>query len=141
MNARWPNEATHCLARRNARTRARPGLARGLVALALMGTVWFDVNAAGEPPYIPAHNGALLYATHCRTCHTEQVHWREARRAKNWTLLVAEVRRWQANLGLAWSKDDIRDVAHYLNLLYYRYPPAGPRVIANAGNARAAQTP
>ena len=66
--------------------------------------------------------GELLYSTYCVGCHTEQVHWREKKAATNWASLVAEVRRWQANAKLEWSRDDIEAVARYLNSLHYHYP-------------------
>jgi len=66
--------------------------------------------------------GELLYSTYCEGCHTEQVHWREKKVATNWTGLVAEVRRWQANAKLEWSRDDVETVARYLNSLHYHYP-------------------
>ncbi len=87
-------------------------------------------TAAAQVPQLTEHEGAVLYATHCRACHTTQVHWRDARKVKDWPGLVAEVRRWQRNLDLAWSEDEIRQVAHYLNLLHYRFAPAVPRVLA-----------
>lgn len=67
--------------------------------------------------------GELLYATYCEGCHTGQVHWREKKLATNWTSLVAEVRRWQANAKLGWSRDDVEAVARYLNARHYHYPP------------------
>jgi len=66
--------------------------------------------------------GELLYTTYCVTCHTEQLHWREKQVATNWTRLVAEVRRWQTNGNLDWSRDDIDAVARYLNILHYHHP-------------------
>ena len=66
--------------------------------------------------------GELLYSTYCDGCHTEQVHWREKKLATNWTILVAEVRRWQAIAKLEWSRDDVEAVARYLNALHYHYP-------------------
>lgn len=73
--------------------------------------------------------GALLYDTHCVACHTTQIHWRDARLATNWTGLVAQVRRWQANLGLQWTEQEIDDVASYLNRTIYKFPEAsGKRV-------------
>jgi mono/diheme cytochrome c family protein len=73
--------------------------------------------------------GALLYDTHCVACHTTQIHWRDAKLATNWTALVAQVRRWQANLGLQWSDEEIDDVASYLNRTIYKLPDApGKRV-------------
>jgi hypothetical protein len=70
-----------------------------------------------------SERGELLYSTYCDGCHTEQVHWREKKLATNWTSLVAEVRRWQANARLQWSRDDVEAVARYLNALHYHYPP------------------
>jgi hypothetical protein len=66
--------------------------------------------------------GELLYSTYCDGCHTERLHWREKKIAANWTSLVAEVRRWQSNAKLDWSRDDVEAVARYLNARYYRYP-------------------
>jgi mono/diheme cytochrome c family protein len=66
--------------------------------------------------------GELLYSTYCEGCHTKQVHWREKKLATDWTSLVAEVRRWQANDKLGWNRDDVEAVARYLNAIHYRYP-------------------
>jgi mono/diheme cytochrome c family protein len=66
--------------------------------------------------------GELLYQTYCQSCHTEQLHWRDKKVAADWTGLVAEVRRWQANGNLDWTSDDVEAVVRYLNTLYYRYP-------------------
>jgi hypothetical protein len=66
--------------------------------------------------------GELLYSTYCGSCHTQQVHWRDKKVATDWTSLVAEVRRWQVNAKLDWSRDDVEAVARYLNALYYHYP-------------------
>lgn len=65
--------------------------------------------------------GELLYATHCIACHNEQVHWRERKRVTDWGSLIMEVRRWQANIGLFWSEQEITDTARYLNAAYYRF--------------------
>jgi mono/diheme cytochrome c family protein len=69
--------------------------------------------------------GQMLYDTHCIACHTEQVHWREARLAHDWKSLVHQVGRWQSNTGLQWSEDDIAAVARYLNARYYHFPAGG----------------
>ena len=66
--------------------------------------------------------GELLYSTYCDSCHTQRVHWREKKVAKDWTSLVAEVRRWQASSKLGWSRGEVEAVARYLNVLHYRYP-------------------
>lgn len=83
-----------------------------LLVLALYGTC-----ATAQPG-----RGELLYVTYCNGCHTVQLHWRQKQVATNWTGLVAEVRRWQANGNLDWSGDDVEVVARYLNDLHYHYP-------------------
>lgn len=80
--------------------------------------------------------GALLYDTHCRACHDEQVHWRDRRAARDWPGLKAEVARWQAAARLGWTEADILAVARHLNETVYHLPqtedlavgrpPAGP---------------
>jgi len=66
--------------------------------------------------------GELLYSTHCRDCHTAEVHWRDKKRATDWNSLKVQVRRWQDNIGLVWEEADIASVARYLNATYYRFP-------------------
>lgn len=65
--------------------------------------------------------GELLYATHCISCHTTQVHWRDSRSATNWSSLVYQVRRWQGVASLGWTDRDILEVARYLNDSIYRF--------------------
>jgi mono/diheme cytochrome c family protein len=65
--------------------------------------------------------GELLYSTHCNSCHTSQLHWREQNLATDWKSLVTQVRRWQNISGLSWREEDISDVAHYLDAVYYRF--------------------
>lgn len=65
--------------------------------------------------------GQLLYETHCNVCHTSQIHWREQKLVTDWDSLVAQVRRWQYIGGLSWSEDEVSDVAHHLDKLYYGY--------------------
>jgi mono/diheme cytochrome c family protein len=71
--------------------------------------------------------GELLYTTHCNSCHTTQMHWRDRRSATDWPTLQTQVRRWQGNAGLQWTDEDIAQVVQYLNQRYYRFaPPGGP---------------
>jgi mono/diheme cytochrome c family protein len=72
--------------------------------------------------------GELLYSTHCVTCHTTQMHWRNDRQAFDWDSLKFQVRRWQGNAGLAWNDADIAEVARYLNETIYQYPQVNDRV-------------
>jgi mono/diheme cytochrome c family protein len=66
--------------------------------------------------------GELLYSTHCITCHSAQIHWRDKKAATDWTSLQLQVRRWQGAADLGWTDSDILDVARYLNDSIYRYP-------------------
>lgn len=82
-------------------------------------------NAQAQPVR-DATRGELLYSTHCIACHSDQVHWRDKKLARNWTSLQAEVRRWQQVSALGWGDDDIAEVARYLNALFYHYPTKEP---------------
>lgn len=78
---------------------------------------------AQTPP--PPSRGQLLYDTHCVTCHTQQMHWREAKKVRSWDDLLMQVTRWQGVASLAWTREDIIQVAHHLNDTIYRLPQAG----------------
>ena len=73
-----------------------------------------------------AARGRQLYETRCHECHDRSVHARAKREARDYGQVRAWVERWNANLGLAWSAEELDDVAAYLNSTYYRFPcPAG----------------
>ena len=82
--------------------------------------------AALAQPAPTASRGELLYNTHCIACHSREIHWREQKLATDWTSLVRQVRRWAGNTGLAWSEEEVVDVARYLNATIYRF--AAPSV-------------
>lgn len=107
-------------------------MGRGLRAAAI-GLAWalLPGGIAAQGP-LDESRPALLYETYCRACHDEQVHWRERRLVTDWASLIVQVRRWQQSLGLGWSDHEILEVAHYLNLRYYRFAPAPPRVLVRA---------
>ena len=65
--------------------------------------------------------GEMLYAAHCSTCHTAQMHWRASRAVTDWASLKIEVRKWQVVASLAWTEDDVLDVARYLNDSIYHF--------------------
>jgi hypothetical protein len=72
------------------------------------------------PPDIA--RGGDLYRTVCIACHTAQVHWREKRLVRSWDDLIFQVSRWQRVAGQGWSREDINDVAAYLNREFYDLP-------------------
>jgi hypothetical protein len=84
--------------------------------------LWAAGNFAYASPGYSQTRGELLYSTHCIACHTEIIHWREKTLATDWQSLETQVRRWQSNLSLSWSEDEITDVTHYLNKAYYHFP-------------------
>ena len=95
---------------------------RIVLAFAVAGVA---LAAAAQAP--APSRGALLYDTHCVACHTTQVHWRDRKLASDWASLAAETRRWQRNIGLGWSDEEIEDVVRYLNTTIYRFPDQAPR--------------
>ena len=90
-------------------------------AAALGGT---GVMAQGQLQPLPTR-GELLYTTHCITCHTTQMHWRNDKQTTDWESIKVQVRRWQGIAGLAWSDADITEVSRYLNDTIYKYPQTG----------------
>lgn len=93
-------------------------LARGGAAAALLGA-WLPLALADEPG---SSRGQLLYDAHCIQCHTTQMHWRDARVARDWRSLRAQVEGWQARIGERWSEEDVNAVARHLNATIYHYP-------------------
>ncbi|HET7197626.1 MAG TPA: cytochrome C [Burkholderiales bacterium] len=81
---------------------------------------------AASPPVVGAapdlQRGRLLYENSCNTCHTTQPHWREQRRVKTLSDLVAQVERWQDIAHAGWKAQDIQDVVAYLNAAFYHLP-------------------
>jgi mono/diheme cytochrome c family protein len=77
---------------------------------------------AGAQAAIDTSRGELLYTTHCITCHSTQMHWRDKKVATNWSILKVQVRLWQRTSGLGWSEEDVTAVARYLNVQYYHFP-------------------
>jgi hypothetical protein len=98
----------------------RPLLAALLAAAC--GTA-FGQAAAPNPT-----RGELLYAAHCKGCHTTQMHWRDQKIATDWASLKEQVRRWQQRETLGWSEDDITEVARHLNDTIYRHPRSATTV-------------
>lgn len=106
-----------------------------LASIALAALAAISTLAAAQPP--PAQTrGELLYATHCVSCHTTQVHWRDDKKAYDWDSLTFQVRRWQRNAGQSWNEADISEVSRYLNDTIYRYSQVNERVgLVSGGNA------
>ncbi len=98
---------------------------RSLSAAILFVTSASLAHAAETAPLGDPARGELLYSTHCIACHSDKMHWRDKKIVTDWKSLQSEIERWQGVSGLSWSREDIADVARYLNTLYYRYPAPG----------------
>lgn len=66
--------------------------------------------------------GKSLYDAKCGGCHSESVHGRVKRDARDFEAVRAWVTRWNTSLALRWDADEVDDVAAYLNITYYGYP-------------------
>jgi hypothetical protein len=84
------------------------------LAMTLAGT-----TAAGAAD---RERGRILYEASCGGCHGDSVHGREKRLATDFAAVRGWVLRWSANLGLAWTNDEVDDVTIHLSARYYRFP-------------------
>lgn len=62
-----------------------------------------------------------MHDTYCVMCHDTKVYTRENRTANDYQSLRAEVDRWQSNVSLKWSDQDIDVVAAWLAERYYGF--------------------
>lgn len=79
------------------------------------------LSLAAEIDESKMSRGELLYRNHCIECHNQQIHWREARIAKDTIGIKQQVTRWQDAIGVQWTEEEINDVSRYLNRTYYLY--------------------
>lgn len=68
-----------------------------------------------------AQRGRALYELGCGECHSQSVHGRAHRVARNMEEIRGWVRRWSEHRHLGWSAAEIDDVATYLNDIYYHF--------------------
>jgi mono/diheme cytochrome c family protein len=69
-----------------------------------------------------AQRGQALYETHCLTCHYERIHKRDASRSlvRSFPQLQLEVAQRAAFTGQRFTRDDLDDIAEYLNRTHYK---------------------
>jgi len=96
-----------------------PRMTIALVAAAVCAAPW--IARAGD-----AERGRGLYELRCGGCHTESVHGRAKRVARNMDDVRHWVRRWNENLKLRWEDEEVEDVASYLNATYYHFSCEAP---------------
>lgn len=91
-----------------------------LGAIALTLTLCLPARAADS------ERGRMLYELRCGECHSQSVHGRAQRDARSFGDVLAYVVRWNSQLGIGWRKEDINDVARYVNDTYYGFNCEGP---------------
>ena len=102
----------------------RTSLRQFVIAGAALALVAFALPGLARAP--DAERGRSLYELRCGECHTESVHGRAHRVARDAGEVGAWVRRWNEHLGLGWGDDEIGDVAAYLDATYYKFDCSGP---------------
>lgn|GEM_PF-748077 len=90
------------------------------IGLAIMLTLAAGGAAAQNPP--DAERGKSLYETHCGGCHYGRLHDRPRERSLVHSLaeLRDQVAQRAALTGRPFTRDDLEDIAEYLNQSYYR---------------------
>lgn len=70
-----------------------------------------------------AGRGKALYEAHCLACHYERIHKREASRSlvRSLPQLQLEVAQRAAYTGQRFTRDDLDDIAEYLNRTHYKF--------------------
>jgi len=96
--------------------------------------LWAAGSLAYASPGQSQTRGEVLYSTHCITCHTTIIHWREKTLSTDWHSLKFQVWRWQSNIELGWSEDEIIDVSRYLNEVYYHFSATDKQTLTESDN-------
>jgi mono/diheme cytochrome c family protein len=109
----------------------------GILAALISSLALVFFGLPGAQASAGAERGKVLYETRCIACHANSVHNRDARKAKSFDALRAQVLRWSAEVGGAWTADEVDDVTLYLNQRYYRFPC--PQILCRADQASIAR--
>ena len=85
-----------------------------------------EIPLMNEPQHKPVTppvplRGQMLYENHCMSCHESVVHIRGNQRAQSLTDLRERVSHWANYLHLRWSREEVDEVAIYLNNHYYKF--------------------
>lgn len=68
------------------------------------------------------HPGKAIHDANCISCHDSGVYTRADHKMTDFTMLSAQVRRCDANLGTKLFDEDMDKVAAFLNETYYKFP-------------------
>ena len=64
--------------------------------------------------------GALLYETHCLTCHREGLHDRKTSMVKSYADLRVQVETWTRQTGRRFTAAEIEELIDFLDRSHYR---------------------
>lgn len=105
---------------------------KSLSIAALAGAALLAWPASHVASAADVRRGAALYELRCDGCHSESVHGRARRVARDYDDVRKWVARWNETLKLRWSGEEIDDVTGYLNDTYYRFacPPSVCKVVS-----------
>jgi mono/diheme cytochrome c family protein len=67
--------------------------------------------------------GRALYESHCRHCHTPNIHSRPNQLPLTRDELAGIVDHFRRTESLGWTPEEVDDVVEYLNLTRYRFAP------------------
>jgi hypothetical protein len=92
-------------------------LAFAMLAVGAAVATGIGVTIAGAAePAREAHD------TYCIACHDTSVYTRDDRLARDYDALREQVDRWQSNISLSWSTEEIDRMASWLAKHYYQIP-------------------
>jgi len=98
-----------------------------ILKMKTLSLVLFAALITSSNVFASEQRGQLLYENHCRICHDSSVHIREKQKAKNIEDIMSWVNRWRSHLELPWNKQEITDVADYLNESFYHFAPTNKK--------------
>ncbi len=125
-------------ASRTSSAAAMPSRSRSKTSTAFIGAAFLLALGAGAcANAADIARGRALYELRCDACHSESVHGRTHRVAKDLAAVRGWVRRWNESLAVGWGDAEIDDVAAYLNAAYYKFDCTTPACSAVSMTPRA----
>jgi hypothetical protein len=86
-----------------------------IAASLIIAVAALNAHAADDP-------ARTVHDTYCIMCHDTQVYTRDSRVARDYDGIRQEVDRWQTNLSLNWSQNEIDLMTTWLARHYYKVP-------------------
>lgn len=101
----------------NCTERTKKQFNRTAVTLVIAAAVAVGIGAISAEAAEPAQ---VTHDTYCIACHDTNVYTRDDRLANDFDAVREEVDRWQTNISLGWSSEEIDEMAAWLARRYYR---------------------